>query len=299
MSWVSVDKKAKLLRVEYTWPEEEIISGQAKQIELKWGQGITGQAINKRVPYVLSVKDTQLSTEYVERVPDIKTCAAIPIKDADGEIIGAFALETKKEDAFTPDDVKLIEAVVNQIPVAMTNANLMSELHQAYDELEQKRWSETMGDSVAAAVHRVANITGVIPSEIKNIKECIENKEIKNEIMNHLNIIQEAGERMLHISRQLSKSRRRVGSLECIRLLEFVKEIAKKVKIIGSMRSCAEKQAGREPAIEYWLALFFVTAKHVEYLAEDIVKNDKLYVPLVHALVSAYQLASKVSKLVN
>lgn len=70
--------------------------------------------------------------------------------------------------------------------------------------------------------------------------------------------------------------------------------LQKKLKAICTIRECAKHQCGPEPETEYCLALFFITVKHVEYLFRGIREDSAKYVPLVHALVSAYRLSQKV-----
>jgi len=70
--------------------------------------------------------------------------------------------------------------------------------------------------------------------------------------------------------------------------------VARKASAIRAVRSSAADQWGSHHEMEYWLALLFVTAKHVEYLAGEIKDDDTKHVPLAHALVSAYRLAKMV-----
>lgn len=152
----------KTLRIKHTWPAEQVIEGATREIGLD--EGITGWAVQSGETKVLSVKDPEWRTRYIPRVPNVHTTAAFPMKDTEGNVIGALTLENEEEDPFAPQDIALIEAIVGQVPIAITNARLVARLTDAYEEIKQKHWAEAMGETVAAAVHRVGNLVAHIPA---------------------------------------------------------------------------------------------------------------------------------------
>jgi len=71
----------------------------------------------------------------------------------------------------------------------------------------------------------------------------------------------------------------------------------KSISAIQAVRECATAQWGRaEKEGEYWLTLFFVTAKYIDYLSRDIERHPGNYVRLVNALVASYRLAGMVER---
>ena len=85
------------------------------------------------------------------------------------------------------------------------------------------------------------------------------------------------------------------GQDECQQTIDLKKDL-----VIKHIRGCAKEQCGPRPQDEYFLALFFVTAKHIMYSRRDYLSaiqtgrtNDANYsiVTLAHALASTFHLA--------
>nr|VFJ43108.1 MAG: GAF domain-containing protein [Candidatus Kentron sp. DK] len=123
------------LYFDHTWPEAELETNAPSILELR--EGVTGWAITSGKSQVVSRKDEEWKRRQVVRVKGSNCCAAVPMRNGDGKVIGALVLETEKEDAFAPSDIQLIEAVVGQVPIAIDNARLVSNLRKVGDEREQ------------------------------------------------------------------------------------------------------------------------------------------------------------------
>nr|VFJ66333.1 MAG: Phosphotransferase enzyme family protein [Candidatus Kentron sp. DK] len=73
--------------------------------------------------------------------------------------------------------------------------------------------------------------------------------------------------------------------------------LRKSISAIQAVRECARAQWGRvEKEGEYWLTLFFVMAKYIDYLSRDIERNPGNYMRLVNTLVSSYRLAGMIER---
>lgn len=70
--------------------------------------------------------------------------------------------------------------------------------------------------------------------------------------------------------------------------------VRKKIIIVKAIRACYVDEAGRAPEDAYRLCLFLLTAKYIQYLAEDCLAKQDRYLPLCHALWSAYHLAGQI-----
>lgn len=167
--------------------------------------GVAGWAIETRKPQVISSLDVDLWRQhYLEWVPGMHTSAVIPML-ARGAVTGVLALETERADAFTKDDIELIGAVVHEIPVARDNLKLVSGLQKANQQLENRRWTEAMGVSVAQAIHRVANIVGGIPIAATDCMDLLRNEPEPNDnILRNLKEIRDAANVMNGIAEELS-----------------------------------------------------------------------------------------------
>ncbi len=105
----------------------------------------TGQTIN--------LKDAQNDPRFYKNI-DIKTgfqtrsMLAVPLKNREGEIIGAFESMNKKQGVFTQEDEELLVALAAQAAVAIETARMFDELKQHRDQLLQEStqlWQELKG----------------------------------------------------------------------------------------------------------------------------------------------------------
>jgi len=213
-SFLLADQASDRLDYVYTWSQEA--GGEDRVVPVPEGASVSRHAMVTSGAQVLSVDDEAWAATYFERVPGILTSAAIPMKDADGTVTGVLALESQDRDAFTPDDIHLVETVVAQIPVAMNNARLVAELRDALNELEITRWTEAMGVTAASSVHRVSNLAGGIPGYAERVREQLDAHPFRSlsaspemaYVMDTLERIQGAGEDLLHVSARLLASGR-------------------------------------------------------------------------------------------
>ena len=214
-------------RIVYTAPDQG-----GSDTEYDTNQGIVGWAIESGERKVLSDLDPDWNERYVSRVPGIRTSAAIPIS-INRETLGIVALESTTVDAFTKQDIELIETVVAEVPLALRNAALVSDLRQAKEELERYGWTHVMGLSVAEAVHRVGNTVGQVPTFVRNCKRLLQQRPPNVEAaLSALLKIQEAGERMDTVIDKIQSATHSPKSFSEIHLSsalqEFVQEFEQK-----------------------------------------------------------------------
>jgi GAF domain-containing protein len=83
-------------------------------------------------------------------LPETRSEMALPLR-ARGEIIGALDVQSKQAEAFSEDDVEILQTMADQLAVAITNARLFEQAQsaleatrQAYGELSQEAWSERL-----------------------------------------------------------------------------------------------------------------------------------------------------------
>jgi len=230
-SFMRLDEETGKLYVDYTWPEKDVKADARRELESD--EGVTGWAITSGKSQVVSRKDEEWERQ-VERVRGINCCAAIPMRNGDGKVIGALALETEQEDAFTRDDIQLIETVVGQVPIAIDNARLVSNLEEALDELKSQRWNEAMGASVGATVHRVGNIVGSIPTDVRVIKTELEKKHPNiNKIRKRLETIEKDAMDMRQVTNRLKESGGKPKYVYPVVPLEKAKEVVNRLKSDG------------------------------------------------------------------
>lgn len=122
---------------------------------LKAATGEAGQAMLRRnhrlkigetgiVGYVVSTGEPRIAmnvfsdeTHYRNPIlPDTRSEMALPLKLGD-QIIGALDLQSKAENAFTHDDVRILQTISDQLAIAFEKVRLVEELQANLQELER------------------------------------------------------------------------------------------------------------------------------------------------------------------
>jgi diguanylate cyclase (GGDEF)-like protein len=92
------------------------------------GKGITGRcALEKRV---INVGDVRLDPGYIRSgIMDIRSEIACPVISA-GELLGVLTFESKNDNAFSEDDIRLLSILSLQVAVGMRNARMYAEIEK-------------------------------------------------------------------------------------------------------------------------------------------------------------------------
>ena len=146
-----------------------LLEGQDEYLLLKAASSKEGQrmlsqghriAINKEsiVGYAASQRearialDIELDSAYAnnEYLPETRSEMALPLV-AKTHLLGVLDVQSKREAAFTEEDIAVLEILANQIAVSIRNARLFSEhdkalatVRQAYGQLSQEGWVELL-----------------------------------------------------------------------------------------------------------------------------------------------------------
>ncbi len=92
------------------------------------GKGITGRcALEKKV---INVGDVRLDPDYIRSgILDIRSEIACPVI-SEGEVLGVLTVESKNENAFSEDDIRLLSILSLQVAVGMRNARMYAEIEK-------------------------------------------------------------------------------------------------------------------------------------------------------------------------
>jgi diguanylate cyclase (GGDEF)-like protein len=92
------------------------------------GKGITGRCASEK--RVINVGDVRLDADYVPSgIRDIRSEIACPVIYA-GKLFGVLTVESKNENAFNEDDIRLLSILSMQVAVGMHNARLYAEIEK-------------------------------------------------------------------------------------------------------------------------------------------------------------------------
>ncbi len=99
--------------------------GSADRVKLKIGQGLIGHAATTSEPAIVS--DVSTDKRYVSARASSKSEIVVPMT-LNSRVIGIINLESDKLNAYTPDDLELLQAFAAQAAVSLERARLHEEL---------------------------------------------------------------------------------------------------------------------------------------------------------------------------
>jgi GAF domain-containing protein len=89
-------------------------------------------------------------------LPHTRSEMALPLAVGD-EVIGAVTVQSVEEAAFSDDDITSLQAMADQLAIAINNARLLEELEAAHAELVRTKTFEALATSTLAAIHWIGN----------------------------------------------------------------------------------------------------------------------------------------------
>jgi GAF domain-containing protein/HAMP domain-containing protein len=123
-------------------------------------------------------RDTSTSRVHKQNefLPDTRAELAIPLR-AGNEVIGALDVQSEQNDAFTSDEINVLQTMADQIAVAIQNASLYQESMRRLEEIEQSNrtatvtaWERYMREQRTQQFTSIAGIsTGAEMSELRRL----------------------------------------------------------------------------------------------------------------------------------
>jgi GAF domain-containing protein len=115
---------------------------------LRMGEGIVGYAAQEREPRIaLSVGEDAVFFDNPD-LPETRSEVALPLISR-GELIGVLDVQSTEPQAFSDEDLAALQALANQLAVAISNARLFWEAQQAldaerraYGEMSRAAWQD-------------------------------------------------------------------------------------------------------------------------------------------------------------
>ncbi len=101
--------------------------------EIKLGNGLAGYAAMKNeTVYVPEVKKDK---RYIAARPDVESELVVPLRDEE-KVIGILNFEVKRKNPYTPEDIKFLENLANEVAIAVRNAALFRKLNEEKSKLK-------------------------------------------------------------------------------------------------------------------------------------------------------------------
>ena len=122
-------------------------------------KGITVRVVTARTPTL--VPDTKKDPDYVEGILGIRSELAVPV-EAEGKVLGALNVESKKVGAFDIRDMHLLQILASHAATAISNLEKRKEIEKRSSQLTSLMRSSTKLMSVVGVRQRLATIAEAI-----------------------------------------------------------------------------------------------------------------------------------------
>jgi signal transduction histidine kinase/DNA-binding NarL/FixJ family response regulator len=138
---------------------------------LKAGHGEQGKKLLSENHQLPTIDDSLIGKVLRERQATIaETEMALPLL-FEHKILGALTVEGKTANIFSDDDIAALEALANQVAVAINNAYLLIDLETANQELVRTKTFEAIATATGEAIHWVGNKAAPIPGSAKRVRD--------------------------------------------------------------------------------------------------------------------------------
>ncbi|NOT04844.1 MAG: response regulator [Anaerolineales bacterium] len=103
-------------------------------------------------------------------LPNTRSEMALPLI-VQSNALGALTVQSDQLNAFTEEDVTSLQAMADQIAIAINNAQLMFKLEAATSELVRTKTFEAIATATGEAIHWVGNKAAPIPGSVQRVRE--------------------------------------------------------------------------------------------------------------------------------
>ena len=103
-------------------------------------------------------------------LPNTHSEMALPLV-VQSHALGALTVQSDQLNAFTEEDITSLQAMADQIAIAINNAQLMFKLEAATAEIVRTKTFEAIATATGEAIHWVGNKAAPIPGSIKRVRE--------------------------------------------------------------------------------------------------------------------------------
>ncbi|MDM8519831.1 ATP-binding protein [Anaerolineales bacterium HSG6] len=106
-------------------------------------------------------------------LPETRSEMALPLAIGD-KVIGAVTVQSTEEAAFSDEDISSLQAMANQLAIAIENANQRRMLVDAHNELIRTKTYEAIATATSDAIHWIGNKSEPIRSSVKRIQDDLQ-----------------------------------------------------------------------------------------------------------------------------
>jgi signal transduction histidine kinase len=136
------------------------------------GDSLVGVAIAQRKPLIAPVAGAEPLRFQNPHLPDTRSEMALPLV-AGNRVLGGLTVQSVEEAAFSDEDVAALQAMADQLAVAIENARLLQDLEKTHQELMRARAYEVIASATGEAIHWVGNKAAPIPGSVARVGEDV------------------------------------------------------------------------------------------------------------------------------
>jgi len=165
---VSQDRKWAVLRAGYALAGRKMMA-ENYRLPVDEKSMIGNSIIHQQAKIALDVAG-EISRFKNPFLPDTRSEMALPLI-VQSEALGALTVQSDQLNAFSEDDITSLQAMADQIAIAINNAQLMFKLEDATSELVRTKTFEAIATATGEAIHWVGNKAAPIPGSVKRVRE--------------------------------------------------------------------------------------------------------------------------------
>jgi len=137
----------------------------ARGHSLPKGKGLVGRAAETNATVLVS--DTAANSEWLPNplLPETKSELAVPIALGD-EVIGVLDVQHNITDGLTQSDADLVQAVANQVAIALQNS-------RSYTEAQRQAERESLINAIAQQIQSTTTIDGALQTTVRELGRAL------------------------------------------------------------------------------------------------------------------------------
>ncbi len=168
---ISEDNEWAVLRAGYGAAGRKMIE-QNHRLHLDENSMIGNSIITRQAKIALDVagEKSRFNNPYL---PNTRSEMALPLIVRERPL-GALTVQSDELNAFSEDDVTSLQAMADQIAIAINNAQLLQKLEAANQELVRTKTFEAIATATGEAIHWVGNKAAPIPGSVKRVREDVQ-----------------------------------------------------------------------------------------------------------------------------
>ena len=131
---------------------------------------LVGAAIVSQEAKIAGQIDSIQAWYPTDLLPQTRSEMTLPLIATD-QAIGALTVQSDQPAAFSKEDVAALQAMADQLAVAINNARLLRDLEQANRELVRTKMFETIATATGETIHWVGNKAAPIPACVDRLRD--------------------------------------------------------------------------------------------------------------------------------